>query len=93
MGVGIVAICVVDGNVGAHPVRNEIILYKLTHKSDPLAFAQLHGQCHDELTGKLTVLGFLVGLDSVPERFPVLPCGGSHWRQKTCSQTSPPLRV
>ena len=79
---GIVPIRIMDGGVGTHPVRNELLLYELRHQPDPHLSVQLHGQSDDELTGEAAVLRLFGCLNRVPELFPVLPFGRGHGRQE-----------
>ena len=82
VGMGIVAVRVVDGSIGTHPVRNKLLPDKVLQQLDLLLPTQLNGQGHDELTGKSAVLGRLDFLHGVPELFSVFPFLRGILRQK-----------
>jgi len=79
---GIVAVRVVDGSIGTHPVRNKLLPDKVLQQLDLLFPTQLYGQRHDELTGKPAVFCCLYFLHGVPELFSVLPFLWGVFRQK-----------
>ena len=82
VGMGIVAVGVVDGSIGTHPVRNKLLPDKVLQQLDLLLPTQLNGQGNDKLTGKPAVLGCLDFFHGVPELFPVLPFLRGILRQK-----------
>ena len=82
VGMGIVAVRVVDGSIGTHPVRNKLLPDKVLQQLDLLLPTQLNGQGHDELTGKSAVFCCFHFLHGVPELFTILPFLRGIFRQK-----------
>ena len=82
VGVGIVAVGVMDGSIGAHSIGHKLLPDKRLQQLDLLLPAQLNGQGHDELTGKSAVLGRLNFLHGVPELFTISPFLWGIFRQK-----------
>ena len=79
---GIVAVGVMDGNVGAHPLRHKLLPDEILQERGLLLPRELNGQRGDELPRQAAVLGFFRLLHGVPELLPVLPFQGCHWRQE-----------
>lgn len=82
VGMGIVAVRVVDGSIGAHSIGHKLLPDKVLQQLDLLFPTQLYGQRHDELTGKPAVFCCLYFLHGVPELFSVLPFLWGIFRQK-----------
>ena len=66
VGVGIVAVGVVDGGIGAHAVADELGLDELSQQSYPLGLVHLDGQGDHEFPCEAAVLGLFVFLHGVP---------------------------
>ena len=79
---GIMTVIVVDTNVGAHTVGNELCLNVFFKQPDVLLQRQLNRQRHDDLAGKSADLCFLRFFDGVPQYRAVLPCGRRMSREK-----------
>ena len=86
---GVVAVGVMDGNVGAHSLCHKLFPDEILQERGLLRPRQLDGQRGDELPRQAAVLGFLRFLHSVPKFFSVLPFRGSHWRQEHCLPGKP----
>ena len=73
---------VVQGEVGHHPPRHELLHHEAPDERQPLLGCQLVGQRNVDFTGKLRIPALFHLLDVVPEGFPVTePLRGS-LRQK-----------
>lgn len=82
MSVGIMTVIVVDTNVGAHTVGDELRLNVLFEQPDVLLERQLGRQRHDDLAGKSADLCFLGFFNGVPQYRAVLPFGRCVCREK-----------
>lgn len=82
MGVRIVTICIMDGEVGAHPFRNTFFQHKLVQHCLPVLHGQLRGQCNNQLAGKPTVFCFFGLLYRIPESLPICPFSRDHIGQQ-----------
>ena len=91
MSVGIVAVRIVDTDIGAHPLCHKIGLNKICQQDNPLVPVQFDGERHHELTGKAAVLCFLGILHGVPKNFPICPFSRCHIRQKNLPPDKSPL--
>ena len=59
-------IWIVDGNIGAHPIGDKIVLDKIRQKLLPLCRCQFNGQSRNKLTGKAAVLRLFIFLHRIP---------------------------
>ena len=66
MGMGVMTVCVMDGNIGAHALRHKLPSYEIGEEQDPFRFVQLYRQGDHELPRQSAVLRFLVFLHGVP---------------------------
>ena len=73
---------VVDTNVGAHTVRDELRLNVVFDQPDILFKCKFNRQCHDDLAGKAADLCFLRFFDGVPQYRAFLPFGRRVSREK-----------
>ena len=89
MSVGIVAVRIVDTDIGAHSLHHKIGMDKISQQGNPLVPVQFNGERHNELTCKATVLCFLRFFHSVPEDFPVCPFCRCHIWQRNLLPDKP----
>ena len=82
MGVRIVTICIMDGEVGAHPFRNTFFQHKLVQHCLPVLHGQLRWQRNNQLAGKPTVFCFFGLFYRIPESLPICPFSRSHIGQQ-----------
>ena len=66
VGVGIVAVGVVDGSVSAHSIRHKLLPDEFLQQRDLLLAVQLYGQGNDKFPCQPAVLGCLHFLHGVP---------------------------
>ena len=62
----VVAIRIMDRQIGAHPLVDTFLLQKGSQKPQPILLGKFHRQGNDELTRQAAVPGFLGGLYCFP---------------------------
>ena len=82
MRVGIVPVGVMDTDVGAHTVGDELRLHVVFNQLDILFKREFNRKRHDDLAGKAADLCFLRFFDGVPQYRAILPFGRRVCREK-----------